>query len=110
MIGPMNEAQQRRKRLTLNKLGQVCQQLEAILAGQDMTLKDVILPQNQSPGETPLERLERFKALLNETLGELQAGQPRVCQGCQAPLPDPVVDEMPWAFACQSCAADLVAR
>ncbi|MGE0710820.1 MAG: hypothetical protein AB7N76_01960 [Planctomycetota bacterium] len=89
----------RRKR-TLAKLGEVCAKIEKILAGQELTLADVELPQERDPGPSPLERLEAMKRLLNETLAELSRGEPRRCLRCGAPLPDAVLDEMPWAFRC----------
>ena len=93
------------KRRVLAKLGEVCARIEKHLAGQNVTLADVKLPQVQTPGKTPLERLQRFKGLLNETLAELNRGEARACQRCQEPLGAAVLDEMPWAFACPPCAS-----
>ena len=94
----------RRKTQVLAKLGWVCRKIEAILAGQNVTLSDIALPQHREPGETPLERLQRFKALLNEALAELNRGEARACGRCGALLPDVVLDEIPWASCCQACA------
>jgi len=94
-----------RRRRTLAKLGEVCRDLERVLAGQDARLQDVDLPGEGEPGETPRERLERFKARLSETLAELARGDPRRCRTCAEPLPDPVLDEVPWTTTCRSCAA-----
>jgi len=93
----------RRRKRTLAKLGWVCGQIERLLAGQDVTLADVKLPHEREPGETELERLERFKALLGETLGQLDRGEPRCCRACQQPLEDVALDEMPWAWTCGRC-------
>ncbi len=99
----MSAIQGRRKK-TLAKLGWVCGKIEQILAGQDVRLADIQLPHEREPGETELERLQRFKALLSDTLAELNRGEARRCLRCGAALPDPALDEMPWAFACASCA------
>ena len=93
-----------RKRLTLAKLGETCAKIEKILAGQNVTLADVVLPQDRDPRESPLERLQAFKGLLNETLAELARGEGRCCRTCGKPLPDNELDEMPWAFRCNSAA------
>lgn len=89
----------RRQRI-LRMLGETCSKIEHILAGQSITLADVQLPQERDPGHSPLERLRVFKKLLNETLGELDAGQARRCLTCQEPLPEAELEETPWAFRC----------
>ncbi len=98
------DAARRRKRETLDKLGWVCRQIEHLLAGQDVRLGDLLLPHEAKPGETPLERLQAFKALLSEALAEQNRGEPRRCRRCQQPIPAPQLDAMPWAWACAACA------
>lgn len=102
----MDDAHRRRKKAILAKLGQVCGQIEQILAGQDITLAEVLLPHEKKPGETKLERLERFKALLNAALGELNRGEPRRCRSCEQLLGDAILDELPWAWSCGRCPDD----
>ena len=92
-----------RKRKTLAKLGWVCGKIEDILAGQNTTAKDIVFPHDAKPGETVLERFQRFKALLNETIAQLNQGEARCCAKCEAPLADAILDEMPWALRCQGC-------
>ena len=96
----MSGTPQTRRRRLLDKLGAVCAQIEQILAGQDLRIQDVKLPQERQPGETPLERLQRFKALLSEALAELARGEPRRCRHCQAPLSAQTLDELRWAWSC----------
>lgn len=98
----MTEAKTRKQK-TLSKLGWVCGKIEGLLADQNATLADIVFPHDAKPGETKLERLQRFKALLGETLAEINAGTPRVCATCQTPLGDAVLDEMPWAISCRAC-------
>ena len=94
-----------RKRKILSKLGWACNKIEDLLAGQNLTLADVQLPHERKPGETDLERLQRFKALLSDSLAELNRGAPRTCRVCQARLADDVLDDMPWATACRGCSS-----
>ncbi len=92
----------RRKR-TLDKLKDVCGRIEKLLATQNATLADIPLPGEGEPGETPLERLQRFKRILNETLAQMGRGEPRTCEKCHEALPDVELDEMPWADRCRAC-------
>jgi hypothetical protein len=90
-----------RRRRTLDKLGEVSGKIATLLAGQDLDLST--LPLNPEPGETKLERLQRFKALLNDTLAKINRGEPLVCPTCGGPIGDAALDEMPWATSCGTC-------
>ena len=92
-----------RKRKTLDKLGWVCGKIQDLLADQSATAGDIVFPHDAKPGETLLERFQRFKAHLNETLAELNRGDARLCDKCQQPLGDEILDEMPWAGTCRDC-------
>ena len=90
-----------RRRRVLDQLGVVSRKLEAILAGQDLDLSQIEL--KPEPGETPLERLRRFKALLQETLSTLTRGEAPRCLKCGGPIADAALDEVPWATGCGRC-------
>ncbi len=92
-----------RKKKTLAKLGWVCGLIEDMLAGQDIILKDVELPNQKKPGETMLERFQRFKDLLGQTLAEINRGERRTCQRCHGELPAALLDDMPWIWHCPKC-------
>lgn len=92
-----------RRRLVLDTLGVVSERMAKLLADQDLTLADIPLPQDAEPGETPLDRLRRFKALLQETLAALNRGEDATCRACGGPIPDPALDVMPWASSCGRC-------
>jgi hypothetical protein len=94
-----------RKRKTLGKLGWVCDQIADLLADQNATAADIVFPHDAKPGETVLERFQRFKALLNETIAQLNQSEARCCAKCNTLLPDAILDEMPWALSCRACAA-----
>ncbi len=87
----------------LVKLGEVSRKLEQLLAGQDVTLADLQLPQERDPAETPLERLRAFKALLQAVLEGLRRGEVRTCERCGGAIPDAALDEAPWVDACGRC-------
>ena len=90
---------------TLRKLGDVCERIAKLKAGEQVTLASVQIPGEEEPGETPLERLERFKLLLNETLAALAEGTHGRCEACGEAVPNAELDEMPWATVCGRCAA-----
>ena len=92
-----------RRRALLDHLARVSAQLEALLAGQDLRIADLALPQARRPGETPLERLQRLRALLGAALARLDAGQPTLCEACATPLPAAELDALPWATRCRAC-------
>lgn len=94
-----------RRRLVLDTLGVVSDRMARLLADQDLTLADLALPQEAAPGETPLERLRRFKALLQETLAALNRGEDPACRACGGAIPDAALDAMPWASSCGGCPA-----
>ena len=90
-----------RRRLVLDKLGEVSGKIEKILAGQDLDLSTIEL--KPEPGETPLERLRRFKALLQETLNAINRRETPRCLKCGGPIADAALDELPWATGCGRC-------
>lgn len=83
----------------------MCGKIEEMLADQNITLADVLFPHEKKPGETELERLQRFKAHLGETLAKINRNEGFSCRGCKAALADAILDEMPWALTCPSCPA-----
>ncbi len=92
-----------RRRLVLDTLGVVSARMVRLLADQDLTLADIPLPHEAEPGETPLERLRRFKDLLQETLDALNRGDEPACRACGGSIPDLALDVMPWASSCGRC-------
>lgn len=89
-----------RRRKVLDKLGDVSGRIERLLAGQDITLADVPLPHEADPGESPLERLRRFKGVLQAALDGLARGGAPRCLRCGRAIPDVALDELPWADTC----------
>lgn len=89
-----------RRRKILDTLGVVSSKLETLLAGQDLDLSMIALPQGADPSETPLERLRRFKGILQVTLTANVQGEHPACRACGRPIPEPALDELPWATTC----------
>lgn len=98
---PNPTARALRRRRILDALGAVSRQLEGLLAGQNLTLQGVELPQERDPSASPLERLQAFKGLLNACLRELDEGRQRCCVRCARPLPSDDLDALPWADRCR---------
>jgi hypothetical protein len=98
-----DERHRLRRQRTLQQLQRVCARLEALLSGQDAGVAEVELPQDKRPGETPVERLQRYRRRLNEVLGCLQRGEALRCERCARALPDLELDETPWATRCRAC-------
>lgn len=104
---PSGEQIKRWRAKTLRKLGNICSRIADLKAGLDVRLASIAIPgTGGKPGETPLERLERFKRLLNATLARLAEGQLAPCAQCDQAIPVLELDEMPWADVCGACAAD----
>lgn len=89
-----------RRRKLLDTLGVVSGKLETLLAGQNLDLSTLPLPQGADPSETPLERLRRFKELLQVTLTSNVQGEHPACRVCGRPIPELALDELPWATTC----------
>jgi hypothetical protein len=89
-----------RRRKLLDTLGVVSGKLETLLAGQNLDLASLPLPQGADPSETPLERLRRFKELLQVTLTANVQGEHPACRVCGRPIPELALDELPWATTC----------
>lgn len=86
------------RKLTLRKLGAVCDQLEELLAGQDVTLVDIKLP-HQGPDDdwTKIMRLRAYKKMLNDTLKRMSTPEFGLSLATQDPIPVIELKEMPWA-------------
>jgi RNA polymerase-binding transcription factor DksA len=94
-------AREKVERAIRTKLGEVARLLEAALAGQDVRLDGVKLPQEEDPSEPPVERLRRFMRLLD---ARLKAAEIDRCTRCGGEIGAPALGETPWADVCRSCA------
>jgi RNA polymerase-binding transcription factor DksA len=83
----------------------VVERMTRILNGQDQTLEDMKLPQEEDPREPPLERLRRFNKLLNEVRARLRGDDYGLCRACGEPIDARELLDVPWAERCRLCAA-----
>ena len=91
------------KRRLLKKGSELAERLSELLAGKQVRLEE-LLPRGGKPGETPIERLRRFMAIIDGALGRVRAGTYGRCEQCQAPLPFAHLEQVPWIDTCQACA------
>jgi len=105
MSDPMDPERQQRLRTELGRKGMdINQKLTDLLAGKNVTLATIVLPQDQKPGETKEERLRRFLNQISRAQKRLGTPTWGLCVTCHAALPDGVLDDTPWTEECNSCA------
>jgi RNA polymerase-binding transcription factor DksA len=103
---PLDAAARRDILATLKeRRSRVARELEKLLSGQNATLADLKLPQEEEPGEPPTERLRRFLRQLNEVAARIELPEFGRCGACGAELSEAALREMPWADRCARCAA-----
>src|SRR5262249_21993628 len=91
------------KRRLLKKGAEVNEKLTQLLNGQRRDLEALTGP--RKPGETPIERLRRFLALVDGRIQAIRAGRPYGrCEKCDAPLPFAHLEQVPWIDTCEACA------
>ncbi|MHC4832224.1 MAG: hypothetical protein ACYTFT_18060 [Planctomycetota bacterium] len=98
------QLEQARKTLGMHQQ-KVAVQMEKILSGQNLTLRDIKLPQDEQEVVPPLERLRRYMAFLQATrvrMGDPDYGR---CEACGEALNPAAVIEKPWLDRCQRCPA-----
>ncbi len=78
--------------------------LSDVLAGKHITLATLQLPHEQKTGERKEERLRRYLDQVVRAQGRLGTQGWGRCVHCQQPLPDAVLDELPWTETCHACA------
>ena len=83
--------------------GKVAKKIERILNGQNLTLADIKLPQEDDPREPPLERLRRYMRRLQEARQRLDTPSYGLCEVCDTPLPEEALVSFPWLMRCTAC-------
>jgi hypothetical protein len=86
------------------KRADTAKKIEEILAGQKVDLSSMKLPQEEDPGEPPLERLRRFARLLARAGDRLRTGEAERCGVCAGPITAVELTETPWTDTCRACA------
>jgi RNA polymerase-binding transcription factor DksA len=90
------------RRAVIREMGNAAHTLEALKAGQNVTLATLRLPWEQR-GLSRLERAQMVYDHLKAVLASFARGTYGCCGGCGAPLSLPELKEMPWADRCRDC-------
>lgn len=100
----MDKARESRLRRELGRKGMaVNEKLTRMLAGENLTLTEVVFPQDAKPGMKPKERLRLFLDQViraQQRLGTPEFGR---CVTCGAAFPDAAIDDTPWLEECREC-------
>ncbi|MSP62981.1 MAG: hypothetical protein EXR72_22125 [Myxococcales bacterium] len=94
---------QRLKKQLLKKGAEINSKLTALLNGQQVNVEGLL--GGGKPGQTPIERLRRFMAIVDASLRAIRAGTYGRCVGCGAGLPYVELEQVPWIDTCPTCAA-----
>lgn len=65
---------------------------------------------NDVPGESPVEKLQRFLALVDTRIKTLRSGALSRfghCERCDAPISFTELEQLPWADRCRACSDPL---
>lgn len=98
-----NERRQRLRGDLARKGMDVNEKLTKLLAGQNVTLTTMKLPNEQKPGLKPVEKLRMY---LDQIIrAQRRLGTPAFghCVDCQIALPDAALDDSPWIERCNAC-------
>ena len=106
MSTPISADRLARLRRDLGRKGmEVNDKLTRLLGSQNATLQTWKLPQEETPGEKPEEKLRRFLDQISRAQKRLGSPQWGLCVACGAGLADAVLDEAPWQELCNACAS-----
>ena len=89
------------RRAVLKKGAEINDKLTKLLAGEKVSIEDLV--SGGRPGETPIERLRRFMALVDRALLAMKSGLYGHCQRCGQWLGYDDLTGMPWLETCRSC-------
>jgi RNA polymerase-binding transcription factor DksA len=103
-MGLTAEGTERVRAALRRKRGEVAKKLEEILAGQNIQLNDIKLPQFEDAAEPPSETLRRFMRHLADISARLGTPEFGRCGKCGAELSEAALVETPWADRCRACA------
>lgn len=105
-MAPTDPTDHDRMRAELARKGmEVNEKLTRLLAGQDTTMATVKLPQEQKPGEKPVEKLRRFLDQIIRAQRRLGTQAWGRCATCGVDLPSQALADAPWVEQCATCAA-----
>jgi RNA polymerase-binding transcription factor DksA len=94
---------QQLKRQLLKKGAEINEKLTRLLNHQTVDVGELL--GGGQPGETPIERLRRFMAIIDARLVAIREGRYGICEQCGDGLPFSHLEQIPWLDTCQRCAA-----
>ena len=77
--------------------------LTRLMAGQNATLASLQVADAARPGETPIERLQRYLRSVSDAQKRLANGSFGHCLDCGAAIDPVLLDERPWTSSCPVC-------
>ncbi len=90
------------RRQLLKKGAEINEKLTRLLNGQKVDINALL--GGGKAGESPIERLRHFLALVDGRIQAIRAGRYGRCESCGAPLPFPHLQQIPWIDTCGDCA------
>jgi hypothetical protein len=90
------------KKRLLKKGAEINEKLTALLANPTLRIDELL--GGGKPGETPIERLQRFMALIDGRLRAIREGRYGICEKCGDGLPFAHLEQIPWIDTCTTCA------
>lgn len=102
-LEPGCDAQQLKmlRRMLLAKGTEIDQKLTQLLSGETVHLGALLT--SGRPGQSPVERLRGFLALIDERLHALRDGRYGRCASCGRSLAFVALEQVPWATQCGAC-------
>ncbi len=106
MSGRFSKADLKRYRREIMKKGmQVNRKLTDLLAGKNVTISTIVLPQDDKPGLKPEEKVRLFLDLIVRAQHRLGTEAFGKCVECDTEFPKGALDDTPWLETCGDCAA-----
>lgn len=96
------------RRALLKKGAELNEKLVRLLNEQGRA--PVVMPGANDPGETAVEKLQRFLALVDGKAKALRSGAVSgfgLCESCGAPISFTELEQVPWADRCRGCSDPL---
>jgi RNA polymerase-binding transcription factor DksA len=91
------------KQALLRKGSEINEKLTRLLAGESFDIERLLV--GGEPGETPIERLQRFLGIVDERLRAMREGRYGRCEKCGKALSFAALQEAPWVTLCPACDA-----
>ena len=95
----------RYRREIMKKGKDINHKLTELLAGKNVTISTIVLPQDDKPGLKPEEKLRLFLDLVIRAQRRLGTEEFGRCVQCGVEFPKGALDDTPWLETCGDCLA-----